>query len=89
MAERYIREYKPRFVIGYLICTMFSQLQALNKRWNEQRGEEYAARLRKAEEHMKFAVKMYRVQLEGGRYFVHEHPAGATSWRLPVIRKLW
>ena len=64
------------FVIGSPMCTMFSQLQALNKKWNEKRAEEYEARLRKAEAHMRFAVKMYRIQLEGGRYFVHEHPAG-------------
>ena len=89
LAEKYIREQKPLFVIGSPMCTMFSQLQALNKKWNEKRAEEYEARLRKAEAHMRFAVKMYRIQMEGGRYFVHEHPAGATSWRLPIIRKLW
>ena len=32
---------------------------------------------------------MYRIQLKEGRYFIHEHPAGATSWRMEVIRKLW
>ena len=36
MAERYIREVKPTFVIGSPMCTMFSQLQALNKERNKQ-----------------------------------------------------
>ena len=89
LAEKYIREYKPMFVIGSPMCTMFSKMQARNRERNEHRREEYEARLRKAEKHMRFAVKMYRVQLEGGRYFIHEHPAEATSWRLPEIRRLW
>ena len=31
LAERYIREYKPTFLIGSPMCTMFSRLQALNR----------------------------------------------------------
>ena len=31
LAEKYIREVKPMFVIGSPMCTLFSQLQALNK----------------------------------------------------------
>ena len=31
---------------------------------------------------------MDRIQVEGGRYFVHEHPAGATSWKLPAVKAL-
>ena len=65
---------------------MFSQVQSLNR---ERNPEEFEARLRKAEKHIEFAVKMYRIQLREGRYFVHEHPAGATSWRMEVIKKLW
>ena len=30
LAERYIREHKPTFLIGSPMCTMFSRLQALN-----------------------------------------------------------
>ena len=86
MAERYIREYRPTFLIGSPMCTMFSQIQALHKGRNP---EEFEARLRKAERHMEFAVKMYRIQLKKGRYFIHEHPAGATSWQMESIRKLW
>ena len=44
--------------------------------------------LRKAEVHMRFVAELYRMQIEGGRYFVHEHPAGARSWKLPDMVSL-
>ena len=37
---------------------------------------------------MEFVVKLYRRQVEAGRVFIHENPAHATSWALPVIRKM-
>ena len=30
--------------------------------------------------HLEFMTKIYRMQVVGGRYFVHEHPATAVSW---------
>ncbi len=35
-----------------------------------------------------FALDVYRWQMSRGRYFAHEHPATATSWRLPEVQKL-
>ena len=37
---------------------------------------------------MKFCTELYQLQLEGGRYFLHEHPLTAASWNLGVMRKL-
>ena len=31
--------------------------------------------------HFEFVCKLYRLQHQSGRYFAHEHPRGATSWR--------
>ena len=36
LAEKYVRDYKPLFVIGSPMCTMFSTLQNLNKYKNEE-----------------------------------------------------
>ena len=36
-------------------------------------------------EHIKFVFELYDMQVRSGRYFLHEHPAQATSWRLPVV----
>ena len=30
--------------------------------------------------HLRFMMELYREQVEQGRYFLHEHPAYATSW---------
>ena len=38
--------------------------------------------LQEAKEHMKFCMELYLIQLKGGRCFIHEHPAGATSWNM-------
>ena len=41
-----------------------------------------------AVEHMRFVIQLYREQLDNGRYFLHEHPANATSWRLDFVEEL-
>ena len=47
-----------------------------------------ANELKRAQEHLKFCVELYREQTKGGRYFLHEHPAYAPSWQTDVIEKL-
>ena len=49
LAEKYIREFKPLVVIGSPMCTMFSQVQALNRNREGAQKEEYEARRRNAE----------------------------------------
>ena len=82
-AERYVREFKPKLIIGSPECRMFSALQNLRK-W----GKKAEAELEAAKEHIRFVVKLYRIQVESGRWFLHEHPAGATSWQMAEVVKL-
>ena len=35
---------------------------------------------------LKFCTQLYKIQVAAGRYFLHEHPDRATSWRLPYMR---
>ena len=37
---------------------------------------------------MDFMISLYREQIEAGRYFLHEHPRHATSWRLRKMEDL-
>ena len=37
---------------------------------------------------MEFVVKLYEKQRSEGRWFLHEHPAQATSWALTAVEKL-
>ena len=36
---------------------------------------------REAVRHLRFVIGIYKIQLEGGRHFLHEHPESATSWK--------
>eukprot|EP00972_Heterocapsa_arctica_P038713 5705602-Heterocapsa_arctica.AAC.1 len=38
-----------------------------------------------ARTHLHFCLKLYNIQLRAGRYFLHEHPATATSWKDPEV----
>ena len=37
---------------------------------------------------MRFAIKLYRLQSEQGRWLLHEHPNSATSWKMPEMQSL-
>ena len=83
-ARSYVETHKPKLVIGSPECRMFSSLQNLNRRhWSEDKEQ-----MVEAKRHIEFVVSIYKKQLEEGRYFLHEHPAGATSWDLDAIKKL-
>ena len=37
---------------------------------------------------MRFIVEVYREHVNHGRWFLHEHPVGATSWLMEEVKKL-
>ncbi len=77
-ARRVLREQKPYFLIGSPECRMFSTWQALNNSKNPDK-EEIKRAYDAAVEHINFVVSLYVEQIQGGRYFLHEHPRHATS----------
>eukprot|EP00972_Heterocapsa_arctica_P042704 6296306-Heterocapsa_arctica.AAC.1 len=44
--------------------------------------------MERARTHLHFCIELYNIQLKAGRYFLHEHPATATSWSDPEVNKL-
>ena len=38
--------------------------------------------------HLKVVAELYKLQIDGGRFFLHEHPAGAVSWKDPFILRI-
>ena len=53
-------------------------MQNANKhRWT---AEERNRRLEEARIHLEFMCKIYLIQSKNNRYFIHEHPATASSW---------
>ena len=81
-----LRREKPLFLIGSPCCREFSTWQALNAARGD--AAAYAARKKDAEKHLEFVCTMYREQAEHGRYYLHEHPAGASSWSVPCIENV-
>ena len=85
-AEQMVSDKKGLLLIGSPMCSAFSQLQVLNRgRMGEQK---YWDMVQKGTEHLEFCAKLYRMQMDNGLYFIHEHPAGAKSWDNELINRL-
>lgn len=78
-----VRKCRPFLVIGSPPCRLFSALQNLSRM--KQGEERFQQRLRQAVMHVDFCVRLYKFQMAQGLYFLHEHLAGASSWRLPSV----
>eukprot|EP00973_Karenia_brevis_P016790 2299222-Karenia_brevis.AAC.1 len=50
--------------------------------------EDVENRWQEAVKHIEFCAYVYQLQHKHGRYFLHEHPLGATSWDLPAMQQL-
>ena len=77
----------PYVLIGSPMCTAFSLWQRLNNAKSKDPAAVQRAYDR-AVKHMEFVCMLYREQLAAGRYFLHEHPEGASSWSLKCITDL-
>ncbi len=86
-ARRMVRAIKPYMLIGSPVCTQFCTWQALNRFKHGDSESKERARI-EAQLHMDFVISLYYEQLEGGRYFLHEHPNWAASWSLEKIETL-
>jgi hypothetical protein len=86
-ARKLLRSQKPYLLIGSPECRAFSTWQYLNESKTE---GVYAMRRAKVQAviHVNFVAELYNEQVESGRYFLHEHPIGASSWNLPSIKQL-
>ena len=72
----------PEVVVGSPVCSPFSVLQGLNDP-NKQKEA-----LLIGIKHLKFCCAVYQWQLDRGKHFLHEHPWGASSWKLGCVKKL-
>jgi len=69
---------KPMLLVGSPMCTAFSAWQYINNKKRDPTlvAKEYV----RAMVHIRFVMELYAIQHAAGRYFLHEHPAGAMSW---------
>ena len=76
----------PTLLIGSPTCTAFSQWQHIN---NQVRDPAIVAdEVARGRAHLEFVCELYEYQARRGRDFLHEHPAQATSWQEPCIKKI-
>ena len=87
-ARALLREQKPLLLIGSPECKAFSTWMVLN-RARARCVEAIDRALARAKKHLEFVASLYEEQLEGGRYFLHEHPLYASSWKVPAIEAVW
>ena len=81
-ARSLLKKTKPKLLIVSPPCTMFSQMQRISGGPKDKVKYEEAVKL------LELAVEMCFLQARAGRMFLFEHPAFATSWRLPCLERL-
>ena len=85
-ALRLLREQRPLFVIGSPMCTRWCSWQHINDKIRDPKIVKREKR--RALVHLEFMTEIYREQIEGGRFFLHEHPESAGSWAEKCISDL-
>ena len=76
-AWRLFLEQKPDWVIGAPPCTDFSMLN-VGLNFPRMNPDVVKRRVEMAMLHIRFVVKMYKHQMQQGKFFLHEHPRGET-----------
>ena len=87
LAEQYVRERKPLWLIGCPPCVAWSSFnQGLNyKKMDATKVQQY---LQEGLTHLAFVCKLYQIQLDENRFFLHEHPASAKSWQEHCVTQI-
>ena len=76
----------PLIVIAAPPCTVFLTMQNINQ---EHHGTpEWEKKYEDALALLQFSMDVCWDQISRGKFFLHEHPATASSWDLPMIREL-
>ena len=44
--------------------------------------------IREGKTHLQFCMTLYKIQIENGMYFLHEHPYSASSWKEPCVEEV-
>jgi len=81
-----LKEEDPIVLIGSPPCTWFSPLQNISK--HKRDAADLEAQEAEAMHHLKVATGAYKEQHLRGRYFLHEHPAAASSWKTDPIKEV-
>ena len=87
LARQMIERQNPDWIVGAPPCTPFSIWNhGINfKRMDKSKVEKM---LQEGRLHLRFMCSLYKRQIVNGKYFLHEHPATAISWRDDHVQSL-
>ena len=85
-AREWTKELQPDLIIGCPPCGPYSNLQNLNRR--HMTDEEWRRMEVEGDVHLEFCCELYREQHARGKWFVHEHPLTARSWKKACVQDL-
>ena len=77
---------EPLLLIGSPMCTAFSTMNRIN--YARMSDEDVKQRIEYGRKHIQFCAKLYAMQWRAGRYLLHEHPEGASSWQEECIANM-
>ena len=80
-AHANVERMKPYMLVGSSSCSPYCSFQHLNAVRYEWTEEEIKRKRIAANVHLDFVCRLYALQADQGRYFLHEHPNTATSWQ--------
>ena len=80
LARRMINEQDPDWVIGAPPCTSFS-IWNHGMNYKKMDPDRVSQLLAEGRQHLRFVCSLYRRQIARGKFFLHEHPATALSWK--------
>ena len=69
------------------MCKAFSPWQRIN-RAKSAHPEKFDAEKESGRKHLEFVRRLYEIQDQAGRLFLHEHPLEASSWDEECIQKI-
>ena len=64
---------------------MHSVVQNINR--HRYPDKDWQQKMKDAEVHVRFCLTLYELQRRAGRYYLHEHPRTAASWRLRSVQR--
>ena len=85
-AFRKIVAEKPFLLVGAHPCANWS-LES-NASWSRMMQRQKDDELHRARVHMQFVSRMYKLQHDEGRYFLHEHRQSELPWRKNCVEEI-
>ena len=76
---------KPFLIMGGHPCATWTKS---NASWSRMTQREKDDELHRARVHMQFVCRMYKLQHDEGRYFLHEHCQSELTWRKDCVEEI-